>query len=80
MTGPHWNLFLVGVHPSAQGRGLGVALVDEVNRRALRDEVPVYLDTLTASNVGFYERRGYGVVAECDVPDSDIHVWGMRFN
>ncbi|PZS35854.1 MAG: hypothetical protein DLM58_02925 [Pseudonocardiales bacterium] len=80
MPGPHWQLFFLGVDPAVQGTGLGVALVDEVNMRALRDGVPVYLDTLTARNVGFYERRGYQVVAECDVPDSPVHVWGLRFN
>ena len=44
------------------------------------DAVPAFRATVTASNVGFYERRGYRVIAQCDVPDSPVHVWGMRFN
>jgi ribosomal protein S18 acetylase RimI-like enzyme len=75
---PHWQLFFLGVAPPAQGRGLGGSLVDEMTRRARRDGVPCYLDTLTAANVAFYERRGYRVVAEADVPDSPVHAWAMR--
>jgi ribosomal protein S18 acetylase RimI-like enzyme len=80
MPEPHWQLYLIGVHPATQGKGRGVALVDEVNNRAERDGVGVYLDTLTERNVAFYEHRGYRVVAEADIPGSDVHVWGMRFN
>lgn len=80
MPDPHWQLFFLGVHPAAQGTGLGAALVDEVNERATRDGVGVYLETLVERNVAFYEHRGYRVLAETDVPDSDVHVWGMRFN
>ncbi|MDT4923903.1 MAG: hypothetical protein QOG01_1616 [Pseudonocardiales bacterium] len=80
MPEPHWQLYFVGVHPAAQGKGRGVALVDEVNNRAKRDGVGVYLDTLTERNVAFFEHHGYRVVAEADIADSDVHVWGMRFN
>ena len=80
MTEPHWQLFLVAVHPAVQGKGLGVALVDEVNDRAERDGVGVYLDTLTARNVAYYERRGFHVAGETDVPGGDVHAWGMRFH
>jgi ribosomal protein S18 acetylase RimI-like enzyme len=80
MTEPHWQLLFVGAHPAAQGNGRGVALVEEINDRAVRDQVGVYLDTLTERNVEFYEHRGYRVVGESDIPNSDIHVWGMRFN
>lgn len=80
MSEPHWQLLFLGVHPSARAHGVGAALVDEVNARATRDSVGVYLETLTRDGVAFYEHRGYRVIAEADVPDSDIHVWGLRFN
>jgi hypothetical protein len=51
-----------------------------VNYRAERDGVGVYLDTLTAGNVAFYERRGYRVVGETDIAGSDVHARGMRFH
>src|SRR3954447_18145408 len=75
---PHWQLFFLGVEPASHGRGQGSALVEEMTARAGRDGVPCYLDTITAPNVAFYERRGYRVAAEADVPDSPLHAWGMR--
>lgn len=37
-----------------------------------------YLEAPTAGNARYYERRGFRVLAETNVPDSDVHVWLMR--
>ena len=78
MPDPHWQLFFLGVEPSRQGAGEGVALVDELAGRSKADGVSCYLDTLTERNVDFYRRRGYEVVGETDVPDSAVHAWALR--
>jgi ribosomal protein S18 acetylase RimI-like enzyme len=78
MPEPHWQLFFLGVEPSRQGSGEGVALVDALSARARADGVPCYLDTLTQRNVDFYRRRGYDVIGETDVPGSDVHAWALR--
>jgi GNAT superfamily N-acetyltransferase len=78
MPEPHWQLFFLGVEPSRQGSGEGVALVDALSARARADGVPCYLDTLTQRNVDFYRRRGYDVIGDTDVPGSDVHGWGLR--
>jgi GNAT superfamily N-acetyltransferase len=75
---PHWRLFFVGVHPRSRAKGLGVALVDEIGERAERDGVPVYLDTVASGCVAYFEHRGYRVVGEAEVPDSDLRAWGLR--
>jgi ribosomal protein S18 acetylase RimI-like enzyme len=80
MPEPHWQLLFLGVHPAARGHGTGAALVDEVNARATRDGVGVYLETLTPAGVAFYEHRGYRVIGEAEVPGSDLHVRGLRFD
>lgn len=36
------------------------------------------IETLEARNVPFFERRGFRVVLEGDVPESAVHVWAMR--
>lgn len=76
--GPHWKLSFLGTEPDQQGKGHGVAIVDDITSRAARDAVPAFLDTLTAANAAFYGRHGFAVVAEVDVPDSTVHAWTMR--
>ncbi len=73
---PCWYAHIIGVDTAAQGRGLGAAMVLAGVARANADGLPVYLETATASNVGFYTSLGFTVVAEWDVPQGP-HFWSM---
>jgi GNAT superfamily N-acetyltransferase len=74
---PHWYLAVLGTDPAHWGEGVGSALVRHVlDDPANRDE-PAYLETETAANVPFYERHGFGVVGEVDVPGGGPHLWLM---
>lgn len=75
---PHWYLAMLGVDPAWQRQGLGEALMRPVFAAADRDGLSCYLEAPTESNARYYERRGFRVLAETDVPGSDIHVWLMR--
>jgi ribosomal protein S18 acetylase RimI-like enzyme len=75
---PHWYLAMLGVDPTWQRRGIGEALMQEVFAAADRDGRCCYLEAPTAANARYYARRGFRIVAETDVPDSDVHVWLMR--
>jgi len=75
---PHWYLAMLGVDPAWQRQGLGETLMQPIFAQADRDGVPCYLEAPTASNARYYARRGFRVVAETNVPDSDVHVWLMR--
>ena len=75
---PHWYLAMLGVDPAWQRRGLGKALMDPVFAAADRDSLCCYLEAPTEDNARYDERRGFRVLAETDVPDSDVHVWLMR--
>ncbi len=75
---PHWYLALLGVDPPWQRQGIGEALLHPVFAAADRDGLCCYLEAPTADNARYYVRRGFQVVAETDVPDSDVHVWLMR--
>jgi len=74
---PHFYLASLGVRRGAQGRGLGSALLEPVLREAARLGVPAYLETSTPRNVRFYERAGFAVTGEVDVPGGGPHVWAM---
>ena len=74
---PHFYLSALGVEPDRQGEGVGTALVQPVLDRCDRDRTPAYLETAVARNVLLYERLGFDVVEEIDLPGTDIHGWLM---
>lgn len=57
----HVYLQLVGVEPTAQGRGLGSTLLTTGLARADATRRAVYLETETARNLPLYERFGFEV-------------------
>ncbi len=58
----------VVVRADAQSRGAGTALLEPVLARCDRDGAVAFLDSSNARNVAFYERLGFGVVAETRLP------------
>jgi GNAT superfamily N-acetyltransferase len=77
MPAPHWYLMILGVDPPRQGIGIGGQLIQPVLARADSDGVACYLETLKARNVPFYQRHGFKVLVEGDLPDGP-HYWTMR--
>jgi ribosomal protein S18 acetylase RimI-like enzyme len=76
---PHWYLFVLGVEPEWQGRGVGSALLARFYEKASASGRPAYLETDLHSSVRLYERHGFVVVQEFDVaPLGGLHVWTMR--
>jgi ribosomal protein S18 acetylase RimI-like enzyme len=74
---PHFYLSMLGTRPTAQGKGLAGSLLDEVLGRCDREGWPAYLETATEPNVRFYERRGFRVTGETELPDDGPTVWFM---
>jgi ribosomal protein S18 acetylase RimI-like enzyme len=72
----HWYLAFLGVEPSEQGKGLGSALLRPVLNRCDAEGMPAYLETSNERNLPLYQRHGFQVVSECDIPKGP-HFWGM---
>lgn len=74
---PHWYLATLGTDPDHHGRGVGTALIRHVIDDPANADEAAYLETLTEQNVSFYERLGFRVTDELDVPEGGPHVWLM---
>ena len=74
----HWYLFILGVDPPRQGQGVGSALIQPVLARADSEGLPCYLETTKAINVPFYQRHGFEVVLEDDMPGGGPRFWTMK--
>jgi ribosomal protein S18 acetylase RimI-like enzyme len=73
---PYIYLSVLGVSSTQQGKGLGTFLVKKMIEN-LPPKIPLYLETETASNVKFYERLGFHVMKEFQVPVLNLPMWEM---
>ena len=71
-TSGTWDLYWIAVSGEARGQGIGTVLMEEIERRLVQQRARlVLIETSSRTDYeptrGFYERRGYEVVAR--VPD-----------
>jgi GNAT superfamily N-acetyltransferase len=66
--GPHRYLGVLATDPGARGRGLAAAMLLSVFARDDADGTPARLETCTPDNLPYYERYGFAVHAEADIP------------
>jgi ribosomal protein S18 acetylase RimI-like enzyme len=75
--GPHWYLAGIGVDPSAQGRGVGSALLQPGVAAAAGEGLPAVLLTNNEANLPFYEGHGFQVVRTARTPQNGPDAWAM---
>ena len=73
-----WYLSIIGILPSAQGKGVGATLLADTLAEACNAHVSCYLETFTPRNLTFYERLGFCRVAEHLEPTTDKTYVVMR--
>jgi ribosomal protein S18 acetylase RimI-like enzyme len=73
----HWYLWVLGVDPPSQGKGIGGRLIQPVLARASADGTACYLETEMERNVRFYEKYGFKIVGEGTIPRHGLQVWAM---
>lgn len=78
MPDRHWYLMVLGVDTPRQGQGVGGALLAPVLARADADGLPCYLETQKAKNLPFYQKHGFEIVIEDDLPGNALHYWTMK--
>jgi GNAT superfamily N-acetyltransferase len=75
-TEPHWYLGILATHPDHAGRGLGRLAMAPGLGRAEAEGRTSCLETVTAVNVGIYERYGWHVTGTTDV--AGVQVWVLQ--
>lgn len=73
---PHWYLLAIGVSPPRQGGRLGSALLAHTLACADADGAGAYLEATTPRSRALYERHGFTVTGEMDIPGGPP-VWPM---
>ena len=73
----HWYLFILGVDPPHQRKGLGSALLQPVLHRADASNLPCYLETDKEEDILFYQRHNFAVAKEVALPKGGPKMWTM---
>ena len=81
IPGTGWYLFILGVEPCDQRRGVGSALMRPVLERADAEQAVCYLETENERNVAFYLKQGFEVVVNGEEAGaSGVRFWTFRRN
>jgi GNAT superfamily N-acetyltransferase len=73
---PHWYLAILGTDPSAQGQGLGSAMMRPVLEECDRHGIGAYLESSKEQNLDYYARHGFRVTSERQLPRGP-RLWPM---
>jgi GNAT superfamily N-acetyltransferase len=74
---PQYYLGAVGTRSDRWRSGIGAAVLQPLLDRARAEGVIAFLETSERANVAFYERLGFTVTGEVDMPGGGPHVWAM---
>jgi GNAT superfamily N-acetyltransferase len=69
---PHWYLAILGTVPQWQGKSLGGRLLESQLRECDKYAIPAYLESSNMANVPFYQRHGFVVRKEIQLPEGPI--------
>jgi len=73
----HWYLDTLATEPERMGEGLGSRLLEHGLSRRDAEGIATALDTESAATVALYERHGFNVVGEAELPGGGPHAWMM---
>jgi len=77
---PYWYLDVVVVNPEHQGKGFASALIKPILLEAEKNHQAVYLETQNKNNIQIYERYGFSLIKEVQLPHTNIIQYCMKKN
>jgi len=79
VPGDHWYLMAVGIDPAKQGCGIGRALIEPIQTRAVEANIPCYLETGASVNIAFYKKLGFQELISAIEPRSQLPFWTFLY-
>ncbi|MEK6326064.1 MAG: GNAT family N-acetyltransferase [Actinomycetota bacterium] len=73
----HWYLAIMGVAPECQGRGMGSKLMYPALQTLDAQGTPAYLEASSVRSRALYERHGFEVTGEFNLPSGGPPLWQM---
>jgi GNAT superfamily N-acetyltransferase len=70
-------LFVIGVSGKFQGQGFGSKLIKALIEESEQAGIPIYTETQTEENVGFYEHLGFKQLNKLILPIIDLPQWEL---
>jgi ribosomal protein S18 acetylase RimI-like enzyme len=74
---PHYYLEAIAVLPKFQGKGLASKLIKPFLKKADKELVGIYTETMKASNVTLYEHFGFQCIEKYQLPNTDVNLWAL---
>lgn len=66
------HLYMIGVLPEAQGKGLASALMNPMIQRMKEKSIPVFLETANLRNVDIYKNKGFKIFETLTIGDRKL--------
>ena len=66
------HLYMIGVLPEAQGKGLASALMNPMIQRMKEKSIPVFLETANPRNVDIYKKKGFNIFETLTIGDRNL--------
>jgi ribosomal protein S18 acetylase RimI-like enzyme len=73
----HYYIMTVGVLPEMQGLWIGKKLMTKALEIVDANHKQCYLETQNKTNVPIYQKFGFEVVSDKEIPTGGLHNWGM---
>jgi ribosomal protein S18 acetylase RimI-like enzyme len=66
------HLYMIGVVPEAQGKGLASSLMNPMIRRMKEKSIPLFLETANRRNVDIYKKKGFETFETLIIGDHNL--------
>jgi ribosomal protein S18 acetylase RimI-like enzyme len=66
------HLYMIGVLPEEQGKGLASALMNPMIQRMKEESIPVFLETANLRNVDMYKKKGFKIRKTLTIGDRNL--------